>query len=155
MKNDSMMEYKNYKGSVTFCPIDKVLYGKIECINDVIMYEAVSAEEITSAFEEAVDDYLATCEELGKNPDKTFSGTFNVRIGPERHKKLFLEKSAIGYSSINQTLNTIIDKYFDDSKPQPHHYHFHTTSEGSINVDVPDWSAMSKTADYKPKQTEH
>ena len=37
---------------------------------------------------EAVDDYLATCEEQRKSPSKIYSGAFNVRVPKEIHQKL-------------------------------------------------------------------
>lgn len=42
--------------------------------------------EIKTAFEEAVDDYVETCKEVNKKPEKSFKGSFNVRIPSELHK---------------------------------------------------------------------
>ena len=35
-----------------------------------------------------VNDYLETCKELNKIPQKSYSGTFNVRVQPEIHQAL-------------------------------------------------------------------
>jgi len=84
---DNKVTYKGYIGTVNFIAEDEVFYGKIHGINDLVTFEGKSVKELKSAFSEAVDDYLETCKELGKQPDKTFKGSFNVRINTELHKK--------------------------------------------------------------------
>ncbi|XTD39774.1 type II toxin-antitoxin system HicB family antitoxin [Citrobacter murliniae] len=79
----NMLKYKGYFGSVEFSLEDRVLHGKIQCVNDLVTYEAENLDGLQLAFEEAVDDYLDTCKALNKEPEKPMSGTFNVRIGSE------------------------------------------------------------------------
>lgn len=52
---------------------------------DCITYEGSTVEELTKDFEDAVDDYLALCEEKGIEPRKPYSGVLNVRLTPEIH----------------------------------------------------------------------
>lgn len=94
MKN--YLEYKGYLGTVEFSADDKVFFGKIRGINDLITFEGTSVEELSTAFEEAVTDYLETCKALNKAPDKVFKGSFNVRISQELHKKTALLASKKG-----------------------------------------------------------
>ncbi len=84
---DDFLNYKGYIGTVNFSANDNIFHGKIYGINDLITFEGSSVEELKNAFREAVDDYLKTCKELGKIPDKTFKGSFNVRISTDLHKK--------------------------------------------------------------------
>lgn len=81
------LKHKGYLGSIEFDLEDEYLYGEILFINDKIIYDGTTIEELKSAFESAVDDYLAFCQEIGKTPDVSCSGTFNVRISPELHTK--------------------------------------------------------------------
>lgn len=81
------MHYKGYHGSVEISLEDNVLHGSIQFIKDLVTYEAKTPEQLRQEFEHAVDDYLETCRQVDKEPDKEFSGTFNVRIGPEIHRK--------------------------------------------------------------------
>lgn len=111
MKN--MLEYKGYYGSIEFEPDDRILYGKLEFIPSLISYEGESAKEIQAAFEEAVDDYLNTCKERGIKPEKPFSGTFNVRIGRERHEKALRLTKELGYSSLNEFIKHALDHEFN------------------------------------------
>lgn len=63
------MQYKGFCGSADVSLEDGVLYGKIEYINDLVTYEAVTISELKTAFHAAVDDYLETCEMIGKVPE--------------------------------------------------------------------------------------
>ncbi len=64
------MEYKTYYTDVQVSAEDKVFHGKIKGINDLVSFEGRTVAELKKAFHEAVDDYVATCEELGKEPEK-------------------------------------------------------------------------------------
>lgn len=59
------LRYKGFIGSVNFSEEDSVFFGKIEGINGMVNFEGQSVQELTEAFHEAVDDYLAYCEEEG------------------------------------------------------------------------------------------
>ena len=83
----STLSYKGYTGTIEASIEDDCLYGKILFINDLITYEGNTIKEIKASFEEAVDHYLAYCEETGKPANKPYSGTFNVRVGQELHRK--------------------------------------------------------------------
>src|SRR5258706_6757720 len=96
----SMLEYNGYFGTVDFSAADRVFYGKVFGINDVVTFEGTTVEELESSFRSQVDDYLQTCKEIGKEPEKMFKGVFNVRIKPELHKKAVFEAGVLG-----QTLN--------------------------------------------------
>lgn len=80
------LKHKDYLGSTEFDIENRVLYGKILFINDIVTYEGKTVEELTAAFSESVDDYLQTCEELGREPQKAHSGSLNIRIGEEIHR---------------------------------------------------------------------
>lgn len=87
------LTYKGFTGSVSFSEKDNVFFGKIEGINGLVNFEGESVKELTSAFHEAVDDYLAYCEEEGIQPHKSYSGSLNVRLTPEIHSRVaFLAK---------------------------------------------------------------
>jgi predicted HicB family RNase H-like nuclease len=85
-----MIKHKGYFGSVHYNSDDRVFYGKIEFIRALVSYEGEDADSLESAFHEAVNDYLATCAELGREPEKPFKGSFNVRIPPELHERVMI-----------------------------------------------------------------
>ena len=88
MLKNNRLEYKGYTTRVEFNSEDLVLRGKIEGIRDLVNFECENVKDVEKEFHEAVDDYLEFCKEVGKQPDKEYKGTFNVRISPELHKRL-------------------------------------------------------------------
>lgn len=113
-------EYKGYFGSTEVNLTDNILHGKLMFIKDVVTYVADSPRALKIAFEEAVDDYLQTCIELGDEPDVPFKGTFNVRIGPERHRNAALAAARLDIS-LNDLVVRALDDFLDggSKRPQP------------------------------------
>ena len=110
MKNT--LHYKGYYGSVEFSNEDNVFFGRIIGINDRITYEGDSVYGLRRDFEEAVDEYLETCEQLGKEPEKAYKGTFNVRIDPILHRQLALYSTSNG-KTLNSTVEEAIRNYIE------------------------------------------
>lgn len=108
MKN--LLEYKGYHTKIEFDTESLVLYGKIEGINDLVNFESNNINDIEMEFHNAVDDYLEFCNEVGKDPDKEYKGTFNVRISPTLHKELSLRASKNGIS-LNAAVERAIKEY--------------------------------------------
>lgn len=81
------LSYKGYTGTIEASVEDDCLHGKILFIDDMITYEGTTVHDIKASFEEAVEHYLAYCQETGKPANKPYSGTFNVRVGQELHRK--------------------------------------------------------------------
>jgi len=106
----NILEYKGYYTKIEYSAEDKVLYGKVEGINDLVNFESYSLNEIESEFHRAVDDYLDMCKEVGKEPDKVYKGLFNVRIAPELHRKLSILAFQNG-ESLNQVVEKAIRSY--------------------------------------------
>jgi predicted HicB family RNase H-like nuclease len=67
---ENVLEYKNYYGSVHFSSKDEILYGKLIGIDALITFEGESVKQVKTSFQEAVDDYLETCKEHGKDPEQ-------------------------------------------------------------------------------------
>jgi predicted HicB family RNase H-like nuclease len=110
----NMLKYRSYVGSADVSLEDDCLHGTIQFIQDTVTYEGKTPAELHQAFVEAVDDYLRTCAELGRQPQKPFSGTFNVRIGAELHKLAALQASKKGMS-LNEFVKTAITRAIGES----------------------------------------
>jgi predicted HicB family RNase H-like nuclease len=108
MKN--ALSYKGYYGSVEYSDEDEVFHGRIIGINDHITYEGDSVKSLKKDFISAVDDYLELCAEIGKEPEKAYKGTFNVRIEPALHKQLVNYSYSHG-KTLNSTVEEAIRKY--------------------------------------------
>ena len=104
-----VLTYKNFIGSVHFSAEDKVFHGKIEGIGDLITFEGQTVSELIKAFHEAVNDYLELCKEAGKEPERPFKGSFNVRIPSDLHRKAAKKATIMGIS-----LNQLVQKALEE-----------------------------------------
>ena len=77
MSNDTL-KYKDFFGSVEYSADDDCFFGKIIGTTDLVTFEGDSVDSLKAAFAEAVEDYLILCKEVGKEPQKTYKGSFNV-----------------------------------------------------------------------------
>ncbi len=105
---NDILEYKGYYAEVHFNSEDEVFYGKIIGINDLVSFEGTSVKQLKKEFQEAGEDYLATCQELGKEPEKTYQGTFNVRIPSELHRQA-ARHAALKKITLNDFVRQAID----------------------------------------------
>jgi predicted HicB family RNase H-like nuclease len=81
-----MMKYKGYTGHVEYDDEAKIFHGEVLGIKDVVTFQGTTVDEIEQAFKDSVEDYLAFCKERGEEPDRPFSGKFNLRIPPNSCK---------------------------------------------------------------------
>jgi predicted HicB family RNase H-like nuclease len=84
---NNKLSYKGYSGSIEVSLEDNCLHGRVLFIDDIITYEAQTPCELADSFKKAVDRYIVYCDETGKPANKPYSGTFNVRVGEELHRK--------------------------------------------------------------------
>jgi hypothetical protein len=68
-------------------------------------------------FEEAVDDYIETCAQIGKEPQKPFKGLFNVRIKPELHR-VAVKKATYEGTSLNDVVSKALEIYLSEGKSE-------------------------------------
>lgn len=103
------IKYKEFIGSVHFSAEDEVFHGKIEGINALVTFEGETVTNLKKAFIEAVDDYLIFCKEKGISPEKSYKGSFNVRIEPKLHKQASFIAVAEGIT-LNQFVQRAIEQ---------------------------------------------
>ena len=104
-----MIEYKGYIGDVTFDSDAHLFHGEIINTRDVITFQGKTVEELEKAFQESIDDYLKWCEEDGVEPEKPYSGRFNLRLSPELHKEV-----AITAKRLKLSINKFVEKAVED-----------------------------------------
>ena len=104
-----MIEYKGYIGFVTFDDEAKIFHGEVINTKDVITFQGTSVSQIEKAFHDSVNDYLQWCKEEGVEPEKPYSGKFNLRITPELHRE-----AAVHAHKLNMSLNKFVEKAIVD-----------------------------------------
>lgn len=95
-----MLKYKNYTGVVEYDAEGKIFTGEVLGIRDVITFEGRSPEELEQSFRQSVDLYLEMCISDGVEPQKPFSGRFNLRLDPELHRRV-AERAGVEHKSLN------------------------------------------------------
>ena len=105
MKNSDLLRYKGYSARPEYSAEDRIFYGKILGISDLVAFQSENAKDLEEEFHKAVDDYLEFCAEIGKQPQKEYSGLFNVRISPELHREVSVFAQAEGV-----TLNKAVEQ---------------------------------------------
>ncbi|HUL14246.1 MAG TPA: type II toxin-antitoxin system HicB family antitoxin [Methylococcaceae bacterium] len=95
------MTYKGYAARIEYSNDDNCFVGHIAGIKDIVGFHGETVSELRAAFQEAVDDYLATCEKLERAPQKPYSGKLMLRIPPEVHAHVAMMAEAHG-KSLNQ-----------------------------------------------------
>jgi len=95
------MTYKGYAARIEYSDEDACFIGHIAGIVDVVGFHADNVPEPRAAFEEAVEDYLATCAKLGRAAQKPASGRLMLRVPPEVHSAALVAAQVSG-QSLNQ-----------------------------------------------------
>ncbi len=103
------MKYKGYEALIEFDEEDRLFVGRVINTRDVIAFDSLSLEELEQSFHTVIDEYLEDFHALGKEPNKPFSGKFNLRISPDLHMKAATQ-AAVNGISLNSFLEQAIEK---------------------------------------------
>ena len=136
-----MLEYKGYRGSVEYIDESKIFHGEVLGTKDVITFRGTNVDEIETAFRESIDDYLDYCKEEGVEPDKPYSGKFNVRI-PEMMHRQIAELAKIENESLNDIVLRSLQEFLDKEK-------------GRVEKNENAIRSYRKTRSQKKKATSH
>ncbi|MEI7522875.1 MAG: type II toxin-antitoxin system HicB family antitoxin [Mariniphaga sp.] len=102
------IKYKGYSGTVDYSEEDNCLFGKVIGLNkNIITYEGQTVAELKADFESGIDLYLESCKERGIKPQKSYSGSLNIRIPSEVHSQLAFKAQQTG-RSINAIINDLL-----------------------------------------------
>jgi len=143
----NLLSYRGFNGSVDYSLEDECLHGKILFIEDLITYEGESVPEIKVAFEAAVDRYLAYCEKTGKPANKPYSGSFNVRIGPELHREAVVAATKQG-KTLNDFICHALRSYFEHPNGVVEHNHNVTVTLRGAEV-ISQWASGVETSNWR------
>lgn len=102
-----MLTYKGYMGHVEFDDKMEIFHGEVINTRDVITFQGSTVAQIKKAFRESIDDYLDFCKKRNEEPEKPFSGKFNLRIDPELHREVYVA-AKLHKMSLNQWVSEAI-----------------------------------------------
>lgn len=105
----SKMTYKGYTAHIQYDDRDGIFVGRLLGITDIIGFHADTVADLRKEFHEAVDDYLDTCKELGREPQSAASGKMMLRVDPEVHRAALIASQAEG-TSLNQWAERVLSE---------------------------------------------
>ena len=109
---NNIMKYKGYRASASYSEEDGCFIGKVLGIGDTLIFDGDTVSELKQMFHESIDDYLEMCKETGKQPDREYRGTFNVRVTPQAHGAAVWRAEEMGIS-LNQFVAEAIQEKLD------------------------------------------
>lgn len=113
---NNLMEYGGYHAKIEFAPDDGCFVGRVLGVQDTLMFDGETVTELQESFRACIDEYLEMCKEIGREPDKEFKGSFNVRISPALHK--YASLYAAGQElSLNQVIAKSVEEYLIREDP--------------------------------------
>ena len=92
---------------------DGILVGRVINTHDIIGFHGETISEAVESFHAVIEEYLEDCKQRGKNPNKPYSGKFNLRLSPELHSKVATEAEKAG-KSLNQWVIDTLDHAIHD-----------------------------------------
>ena len=104
------LKHKGYIGSIDYSEEDNCLFGKVIGLNKVmITYEGNTIQELKDDFIAGVNQYIESCITDGVEPQKSFTGAFNVRVPSDIHAKAVLKAKESGLT-LNAFVKTAIEE---------------------------------------------
>ncbi|MDR1779160.1 MAG: type II toxin-antitoxin system HicB family antitoxin [Tannerella sp.] len=107
---NNVLTYKGFIGFVQFSADDNVFFGKVEGIEDLITFEGESVKELKEAFQYVIDEHIKDCIKENIPLEKSYKGSFNVRLTPDLHRK-----AAITAKLRGRTLNAFVRESLEKS----------------------------------------
>ena len=111
-----IMKYEGFIGSVHYASEDRVFYGKVEGVDDLITFEGSTVNELEEGFKYMVDEHIKDCAKKNIPLEKSYKGNLNIRLSPELHKKAAYNAALRGVS-LNQYINDAIKEKLTSSSP--------------------------------------
>ena len=91
-----LLQYKGYTTRPEYSSEDGIFYGKLLGISDLVDFQSESAEDLEGEFHKAVDDYLAFCAEIGREPQRGHIGLKTISVSElEANTEKYIEAAQI------------------------------------------------------------
>ena len=109
-----MMVIDGYPAVVEYDRGTNKLHGRFVGLNGSPEFYSRDVEHLRAEGAVALRVFFDTCEEQGIEPEKQYSGRFNVRISPHLHAKVAAAAAASG-KSLNQWVSDCLDAHTAES----------------------------------------
>jgi predicted HicB family RNase H-like nuclease len=101
------LNYKGYIARIDADLDDGILMGRVVNTRDIIGFHGETISEAVESFHAVIDEYLEDCKQRGKDPNKPYSGKFNLRLSPQFHSEIAAAAAKAGQSLNQWVINTL------------------------------------------------
>jgi predicted HicB family RNase H-like nuclease len=105
----NIISYKKYIARIEPDIDDGILAGRVINTRDIIGFHGETIADAIESFHAVIDEYLEDCKQRGIEPNKPYSGKFNLRVSPKLHSDLATKAAKAG-KSLNQWVADILDQ---------------------------------------------
>ena len=106
---NNILSFKGFIGSVEIDLKNKILFGQVQGIHDVVKYSSPTTIGIKQEFQFSVKKYISSCKALGKRCTQIQNGFIRLNITPDLHQKISKLATMKGIS-LNQLVQNAIEK---------------------------------------------
>lgn len=103
------LTYKRYIAKIDADLDDGILVGRVINTRDIIGFHGETISELTESFHAVIEEYIEDCKKKGKDPNKPYSGKFNLRLSPQLHSEIVAAAVKTG-KSLNQWVVDELEK---------------------------------------------
>jgi predicted HicB family RNase H-like nuclease len=103
------MEYKGYTARIHFSKEDACYVGHIAGINDIVVFDGETLEEIRKTFEQDVISYQACCAEAGREPNQPVPEVM-VPVSSALYAKI-AQKAEYDGVPVHALMETVLQKF--------------------------------------------
>lgn len=97
----NVMEIQGYKATIKYDPVIDKFRGEFVTLNGGADFYASNIKDLREEGKISLKVFLEMCREEGVDPQKKYSGKFNLRVTPELHAEVAVKAAAEG-KSLNQ-----------------------------------------------------
>jgi predicted HicB family RNase H-like nuclease len=109
MEAIDVLTYRGFIGTVHFSSEDDVFFGKVAGVNDLITFEGDNVKDLKNAFYYVIDEHIRDCENEKIPIEKSYKGSFNLKLTPDLHRKVALTAKSNG-TTLNAFVKKVIEK---------------------------------------------
>ena len=103
------MNHKGYTARIEFDERDNIFVGRVLGVRTMISFHGQTVDELRTAFETTIEEFLRDCKAQGIRPEKPASGKLMLRVPPEVHGAALVAAQAAG-KSLNQWATEVIEE---------------------------------------------
>ncbi len=104
----NIMQSEGFKAKIEYDSEIDLFRGEILGLNGGADFYGKSPSELRREFKKSLKVFLDVCKEKGIEPNKQYSGKFNLRIPPRIHREI-AEKASAEEKSINQWVSEVLE----------------------------------------------